>query len=472
MASSSNHNKENRFATLSEHDLDTLSALRHEESTKTATRFGSKVFREWLEIRGHSPEFEDLDKNELALHLQRFYGETRKKDGSQYCKQSMISIRAAINRQLHNERWHRDFDIISDPVFSKANHVMEGIFKDLTVKGLDVPKPHCPLEPGDFAKLIRSGTVGLDNPRSLQNLVWLTIALQFGKRGREGWRYMKKDTFVEGIDGEGKRYFCYKATQKEKKYSGGSIAASHRPDARVYEKDGEELCPVRAITLYLSYLSPKIDNFWQKPNMEYYHVSGVWYAAQPLGVNTLNAMMKSMSKAASLPLHHTNHCVHATSCTVMAEAGVQDRDIIKVTGHKDANSLKRYIDRAPASTKRVHSGILASAMLGTTGAPTAPAPARAPVPLSVPDQQNIAEIALERYNSPVRPSTSKGVPVYVNTTDDIVDMNSSCEIELSQACEAAENQEINNLVMDKIPMNFNSCKVTFNNVTFNINTGK
>ena len=147
----------------------------------------------------------------------------------------MISIRAAINRQLHAEHCHRDFDIISDPIFKRANNVLEGVFKDLTTKGLDVPKPHCPLEPGDFIKLKETGTISVSNPRSLQNLVWLTLALQFGKRGREGWRLMKKDTFVECVDGQGQRYFCYKANQKEKKYSGGSISSSHRPDARVYE---------------------------------------------------------------------------------------------------------------------------------------------------------------------------------------------------------------------------------------------
>ena len=61
MTSSSTHNQGNRSAILTEQDLDTLSALRHEKSTKTATRFGSNVFREWLQIRGHSPEFKDVD---------------------------------------------------------------------------------------------------------------------------------------------------------------------------------------------------------------------------------------------------------------------------------------------------------------------------------------------------------------------------------------------------------------------------
>ena len=137
---------------------------------------------------------------------------------------------------------------------------------------------------------------------------------------------------------------------------------------------GTALCPVRAMTLYLAYLSPKINNFWQKPNIGYFYVTGAWFASQPLGVNTLNAMMKQVSKEAGLPVHHTNHCVRATSCTVNTETGVQDKYILKITSNKYANSLKRYIDRAPASTKRVHIGILSSAMQGTTDLFTGVAP--------------------------------------------------------------------------------------------------
>ena len=345
---------EDRFATLSEVDLDNLSAMRHEKNTKMATQFGSKVFRDWLVARDLSPHFETLEKSYLASLLQRFYGEVRKQDKTKYCKQSMISIRAAINRQLQSENFARNFDIISDSEFMKANHVLEGVFKDLTVKGLDIPKPHCPLEPGDFSKLISTGTIGLDNPKSLQNLVWLNLLLQFGKRGQEGQRYMKKDTLIEGIDDQGLQYLSYKATQKEKRYSGRTIESSHRPEARVYEQPGMKLCPAPAYKLYKSYLSPSLDDLWQKPNVRFFNRTGVWYAAQPLGVNSLAKMMKEMSKSANLPVLHTNHCVRATSCTVMAEAGVQDRDIVKVTGHKDVKSLKRYIDRAPASTKMIY----------------------------------------------------------------------------------------------------------------------
>ena len=344
--------------------------------------------------------------------------------------------------------------------FNKANHVLEGVFKDLTVKGLDNPKPHCPLEPGDFRRLIESGTIGLDNPVSLQNLVFLNLSIQLGKRGNEGWRQMKKDTLLEAIDDQGKQYLSFKANQKEKKYSGGTIASSHRPEARVYEQEGVELCPVRAYKLYKSYLSPTLDDLWQRPN-KYFYRSGVWYAAQPLGQNTLATMMKAMSKSANLSLMHTNHCLRATSSTILAEAGVQDRDIAHVTGHKDVKSLKRYIDRAPSSTKRLHSDILYSAVQGKA------------VVKSVND--DIAPVA-GPSRAAVVTTSSATVPAAAVTTSasamEIIDMDSSCELQLSDACEEAEINDAKRQIFENIPMNFKNCKVNFENVTFNFNMKK
>ena len=66
MASSNFSVRSDRFVSLSANELDNISAMRHEESTKTATKFGSKVFREWLEARGYPQDFEVMEKNDLA----------------------------------------------------------------------------------------------------------------------------------------------------------------------------------------------------------------------------------------------------------------------------------------------------------------------------------------------------------------------------------------------------------------------
>ena len=138
----------NRFATLSDQDIKLLSEARHEENTKKATKFGCIVFSAWLSARGFPIDYSwpEMDIDELSELLKRFYAEVRKKDGTRYCKTSMISIRAAINRKLNSEEYNRSVDIISDQRFKGANNLLEGLFKTLTAEGLDVSKPHCPLE--------------------------------------------------------------------------------------------------------------------------------------------------------------------------------------------------------------------------------------------------------------------------------------------------------------------------------------
>ena len=65
----------------------------------------------------------------------------------------------------------------------------------MTAEGMARPRPHYPIDPGDLQKLFETGVMGKDTPNALLNLVWLLLCLHFGKRGAEGWREMKKDTF-------------------------------------------------------------------------------------------------------------------------------------------------------------------------------------------------------------------------------------------------------------------------------------
>ena len=53
-------------------------------------------------------------------------------------------------------------------------------------------------------------------------------------------------------------------------------------------------------------------------------------------------MMRNLSENAGLSMPYTNHCVRATSIVHMREAGIQDRQIASVTGHKYIQSLVAY----------------------------------------------------------------------------------------------------------------------------------
>jgi hypothetical protein len=69
----------------------------------------------------------------------------------------------------------------------------------------------------------------------------------------------------------------------------------------------------------------------------------VWYAAQPIGKNTLASMMSTISNEAGLSVRYTNHCIMATVATGSKGSGVDDLSIMSVTGHRNVKSLESYI---------------------------------------------------------------------------------------------------------------------------------
>ena len=120
---------------------------------------------------------------------------------------------------------------------------------------------------------------------------------------------------------------------------------------RIYEIEGDELCPVKAFEVYLAFLNPDIEWLWQKPN-PHYLATGKWYCRQPLGKNSLGKMMANMCKAANLTNRYTNHCTRVTAAVLLNEGGFNENDICKVTGHASTSSLKSYNHRATTSKKR------------------------------------------------------------------------------------------------------------------------
>ena len=53
--------------------------------------------------------------------------------------------------------------------------------------------------------------------------------------------------------------------------------------------------------------------------------------------------MKKISEKAELSQIYTNHCIRATTSTVLSHSSFNQNDIISVTGHKDPKSLLPYV---------------------------------------------------------------------------------------------------------------------------------
>ena len=80
-----------------------------------------------------------------------------------------------------------------------------------------------------------------------------------------------------------------------------------------------------------------------------------WFCKQVLGHNLLGSMMERLSEQARLSTRYTNHCVRATAVTVLKSAGVEDRTVCLVTGHKNERSLARYSKPSTVECKELSS---------------------------------------------------------------------------------------------------------------------
>ena len=281
----------------------------------------------------------------------------RSADGQVYLKPSMINLRSGIKRHLVCQG--RVIDLVHDADFTQANLVFSGVLKKLRKDGLDFTKHKKPVATEDMMKLYSSGVLSCEDPCALQNKVFVELSLHFARRGREGLRDLRKDSFRVMRDAGGREYICMAYNEKEKNHQGGDVSSikSSEKEAVMYAVDNDELCPVKSFKLYLGKLHPECDAFFQTPNKNF-KKSGVWYKKCPVGINTIGSKMSDLSKRAELSVVYTNHCLRATSATVLSHSGAEGREIIAFTGHKQESSLRPYVAGPSDSRKREMSDIL------------------------------------------------------------------------------------------------------------------
>ena len=108
---------------------------------------------------------------------------------------------------------------MKDVVFQSGNQVVTGLIKELRRGGLDTTKNKTAIEPKDVELMYSSGVLPNKTPQSLQYKVFFELCLNFGRRGKEGLRELKKSSFVVAGDagvGGGHKYVKQTFHEKEK----------------------------------------------------------------------------------------------------------------------------------------------------------------------------------------------------------------------------------------------------------------
>ena len=123
------------------------------------------------------------------------------------------------------------------------------------------------------------------------------------------------------------------------------------------------MCPLICLKKYMELLpdETKEDTLFPK----WLKSSKLFSSQQVLGKDKLANLMTEMSELAHLSKKYTNHCLRVTGINLLHESGMTNAAIANVTGHKNANSVQRYIRSNTVNLTRAND-IFAAACKGTS----------------------------------------------------------------------------------------------------------
>ena len=288
----------------------------------------------------------------------------------------MKSIRAAIERFLRSPTYNKSFSIIADAAFTEANKVLDAFVKYLRKTGKIAGIVHKkPISKEQMKRLFDSGELGPANmnPAQLQRTAWLHLGLFFGRRGQENQRQLTPKMLSLRKTPQGVEYYELNRSHPgslpaTKNHQEGLGDAEDESDAKIFSVPCSERCPVKTIKNYLAHLNPASDALFQRPrdseSAKFNPASEkIWYCNAPLGTTTLDNMMKQMRKRAGIKPHLTNHCLKATSVTVLSDHNCETRHIKSVTGHKSDQAVESYNER-PSIEQRQKMSLVLSEFIG------------------------------------------------------------------------------------------------------------
>ena len=133
------------------------------------------------------------------------------------------------------------------------------------------------------------------SPTKLIQFVWFGLCYHFGRRGREGWREMTKNTFVIKLDEENHEYLCENTTMSSKNHQRGPrVDENDYSDPRVYDKN-----LLSGYKLYTQKQNENCTAFFQAPRTDWNKTDNCWFKNAPLGRNTIFGIMARISKSAT-----------------------------------------------------------------------------------------------------------------------------------------------------------------------------
>ena len=333
-------------------------------------KFKLYLFSEWAQHKNVEKPLHEQSEQELDNNLRAFYAEARNKEIKEYGKSTLLCLRSGIERHLNFPPYNRGLKFSQNPVFKNSNMMLNAKIKDLKQQGKQNVEHKPDISTQDLQKLKYHPVLSPTTPLGLLRNVWFHTTLYWCRRGREGQRNLTSSSFKFLKDENNRPYATMTHDESTKNHPGGvGDVESFEKEGRLYQTTDDPTDGFNALQFYISKLNPECTAFFQYPKRKWSPSNSIWYENRPLGIQKLGTMMKEMSEAAGLSKKYTNHSVRATAITLWSNAGLSNRHIMAISGHRNEQSLRSYNAR-PSSTQLQHSSDVLSNALSVTSVPS------------------------------------------------------------------------------------------------------
>jgi len=317
-------------------------------STEAQTRRYVDKFKQFLREKKLCPEFEKAPDEILNNYLRYFYSSLKKEDDTYYSPSTLVCIRAAIQRFLSSANIDRRVNIITDVNFKRANKTLKAmVSKSMNFTVKDSEK-YPAIENTDMSLLRKY--FDRSTPQRLQQEVWFSLTYYFGFRGREVMRETKKDFFKFEYEADGRKIISINRNSISKNTKASLIEKEYLNfrNAKIYPAEDPSVCPVQALETYLGLIPDTVEVLFPQPLIKP-KPNEKWYSSKRVvGKNAIGDFMKTISKEANLSKLYTNHSIRVTTISELFSQGFSVDQIQSVSGHKNPQSVQRYIRKRRA----------------------------------------------------------------------------------------------------------------------------
>ncbi|KAK6173752.1 hypothetical protein SNE40_017154 [Patella caerulea] len=340
--------------TVSENELKDIVFSRLSPNTVAKSKWAVRTFHDWQNyrrtvvttsaIKTFQGDLLQMTKEQLNDALGYFIVEIKKQDGSEYKGQTLYELISAIQYHLRLNGVIVHF--LEDNEFIGMRNVLHAKMKELSRRGIGLDKKRADIISVENEDILwKKGILGSDTPKQLLDTIFYLIGLNFALRaGKEhrNLRYGQNSQLSLHTSESGDQYLQYTEFVSKTNQGGLKHQKHKKKVVRAYENlDIPERCIVRLYEKYIR-LRPKTcacDAFYLQPAK--LNSKEHWYNSIPVGVHTLQNLVKNMCLRGGMTGNFTNHSLRATAATRLYNAGVDEQLIAETTGHS-SDAIRVY----------------------------------------------------------------------------------------------------------------------------------